>query len=83
MASNKSIEAAWENAKQIREKNSDLYRKDSYGNQIFKPSYGKTSEMGWEVDHRHPISKGGTDNTRNLQAVQWEENRKKSDKYPY
>ena len=39
--------------------------------------------MGWEVDHRHPKSKGRTDVSRNLQAVQWEENRSKSDKYPY
>ena len=50
---------------------------------MYKPSYGKQSDMGWEVDHRHPISKGGTDSSRNLQAVQWEENRKKSDTYPY
>lgn len=39
--------------------------------------------MGWEVDHKHPVAKGGSDNPRNLQAVQWEENRTKSDKYPY
>ena len=39
--------------------------------------------MGWEVDHRHPISKGGTDSPKNLQAVQWKENRQKSDTYPY
>ena len=39
--------------------------------------------MGWEVDHRHPVSKGGTDSTKNQQAVQWKENRIKSDKYPY
>ena len=39
--------------------------------------------MGWEIDHRHPKSKGGTDCPRNLQAVQWKENRTKSDKYPY
>ena len=43
----------------------------------------KMSDMGWEVDHRHPVSKGGTDSSRNLQAVQWEENRSKSNKYPY
>ena len=50
---------------------------------IYKPSYGKQSEMGWELDHKFPKSKGGTDSSRNLQAVQWEENRKKSDTYPY
>ena len=50
---------------------------------MYRSSYGKQSDMGWEVDHRHPVSKGGTDSSRNLQAVQWEENRSKSNKYPY
>ena len=76
-------EVAWENAHKIRGKNSELYRKDDYGNVIYKPSYGKQSDMGWEIDHKHPKSKGGTDSSRNLQAVQWEENRKKSDTYPF
>ena len=39
--------------------------------------------MGWEIDHKHPLSKGGTDTSRNIHAVQWEENRTKSNKYPY
>lgn len=69
--------------KKVRGKNPNLYRKDDYGNLIYKPSYGKQSDMGWEVDHRHPKAKGGTEVPRNLQAVQWEENRRKSDKYPY
>lgn len=76
-------EKAWENAKIIKGKNPDVYRQDNYGNTIFKASYGKKSDMGWEIDHKHPKADGGTDNPRNLQAVQWAENRKKSDKYPY
>lgn len=83
MASKKDIENAWNNANIIRGKNPDVYRKDKYGNEIYKSSYGKTSNMGWKIDHKHPIAKGGTNSPRNLQAVQWEENRKKSDKYPY
>ena len=79
---NNKIEKAWENAHKIRCRHPDVYRKD-YGNIIYKSSYGKQSEMGWEIDHKHPKSKGGTDSSRNLQAVQWEENRSKSDKYPY
>ena len=50
---------------------------------MYKSSYGRQSDMGWEIDHKHPISKGGTDNSNNLHAVQWKENRQKSDKYPY
>ena len=83
MATNKQIEDACHNAHKITAKNPDVYRKDDYGNIMYKSSYGKQSEMGWEVDHRHPKSKGGTESPRNLQAVQWEENRLKSDKYPY
>ena len=80
---NKKVEEAWNNAHKIRGINREVYRRDDYGNTIFKSSYGKQSDMGWEVDHRHPVSKGGTDSPKNLQAVQWKENRIKSDKYPY
>ena len=83
MATNKQIEEAWNNAHKMRGKNPDVYRKDDYGNIMYRSSYGKQSDMGWEVDHRHPVSKGGTDSSRNLRAVQWEENRSKSNKYPY
>ena len=83
MASEKQKQAAWEHAKPISGKNPNLYRKDAYGNVIYKPSYGIQSNMGWEVDHKRPVSKGGSDSERNLQAVQWEENRVKGDKYPY
>lgn len=76
-------ERVWEKAKVIRGENSDLYRLDPAGNTIYKPSYGKNSPMGWEIDHKNPVSKGGTDNLRNLQPLQTEENRKKSDQYPW
>ena len=83
MATKKQKEAAWDNASKVRGKNPDLYRKDSSGNKIYKSSYGKKSDMGWEVDHKNPKSKGGSESTKNVQALHWEENRHKSDKYPY
>ena len=49
---NKKVEEAWNNAHKIRGKNPEVYRRDDYGNTIFKSSYGKQSDMGWEVDHR-------------------------------
>ena len=80
MASKKDIEATWDKAKPIRGKNPDTWRKDGEGNKIRKGSYGTTGEYGWEVDHIKPKAKGGSDSTQNLQALQWEANREKSDK---
>lgn len=73
----------FEKGKTIKGKNPDTWRKDSCGNIIRNGSYGTKGRYGWEIDHKHPKSKGGSDNLRNLQPLQTEENRKKSDKYPY
>jgi len=48
---------------------------------MYKSSYGKTSEMGWSVDHSKPQAKGGTDHLNNLQPMNSIANSKKSDKY--
>lgn len=74
---------AWNNANELRGYNPDVWRKDAYGNKIKYGSYGTQGDYGWEIDHKHPISKGGTNSSRNLQALYWEENRQKSNKYPY
>ena len=71
----------WDKARKVRGKNPNLYRRDSKGNEIYKPSYGKNSEKGWEIDHIKPRSKGGSDNIRNLQALQTQANRRKGNKY--
>ena len=60
-----------------------LYRKDKFGNEIHRYDYGKQTTYGWEVDHSKPQSIGGTGHLNNLQPLQWEENRSKSDNYPY
>lgn len=77
------IEWVWERANPVRGKNPNLYRRDEEGNVIYKPAFGSEGKMGWEVDHRHPVSKGGTDHRRNLRALQTKANRKKGDRYPY
>ncbi|MCV6599297.1 MAG: HNH endonuclease [Alphaproteobacteria bacterium] len=74
------IDNIWDKGKPIRGKNPDVWRRDSNGNKIRKPSYGTLGEYGWEVDHKHPKSKGGSNNIRNLQPLHWEANREKSDK---
>jgi 5-methylcytosine-specific restriction endonuclease McrA len=39
--------------------------------------------MGWEIDHVKPVSKGGTDDIKNLQALNSWANAKKGDTYPW
>jgi len=77
------VQEVWEHGKKIPGKDPDLFRRDEAGNVIYGPSYGKDSDMGWEVDHKKPIDKGGTDNLRNLQPLQSDENKEKSNKYPW
>ena len=80
MASKKQIQQTWEKAKTIRGRNPEAWRKDDLGHKIRMGSYGTQGEFGWEIDHKNPRSKGGSDNPRNLQALHWEANRKKGDK---
>lgn len=71
-------ERVWNKAKEIRGKDSKLYRQDSYGNTMYYPSYGKKSPMGWEMDHITPKSKEGSNAVINLQAMNRSVNRQKS-----
>jgi len=81
MVKKEDIEWAWDQAEPIRGKNPNLYRRDEEGHQIYKPAYGTAGEQGWEVDHRKPVAKGGTDHRRNLRALQTQVNRDKGDTY--
>lgn len=81
MPSQKLIDKVWEKGKEIRGKDTDAWRRDAEGNKIRKGSYGTQGEFGWEIDHKKPVEKGGSDDLRNLRPLHWEENRKKSDKY--
>lgn len=83
MPSKEQIDKVWNKAKPIRGKNPVVWRCDPYGNVIRQPSFRTEGEYGWEIDHKKPKEKGGTDDPRNLQPLHWEENRKKSDQYPY
>lgn len=61
------------------------YAKDKAGAWIVKDKYGDTTPLGygWEIDHKVPESHGGSDSDINLRPLQWENNRSKSDNYPY
>ena len=74
------IESVWAKAHEIR----GQLAYDVYGNQIKHDDYGNVrSQYGWEIDHKHPVARKGTDTLRNLQPLQWQENRAKGDTYPY
>lgn len=81
--SQEEIDAVWEKGKPIKGKNPELYREDAFGNEIYKPSYGKEGEKSWEIDHKRPPNKGGSESLRNKQPLQTAANKEKSDKYPF
>ena len=69
----------WARAAKVRGKDPRKYRNDPYGNQIYWGSYGKSSPMGWEIDHVRPKSHGGSDRLSNLQALKTRKNRSLGD----
>jgi hypothetical protein len=59
-------------AKKIPGKDPDKVRKDPYNNNtIYRKDYGKNTLHGWQKDHINP---DGSDNIRNLQALQSSKN---------
>ena len=81
--------AVWAKGKEIVDKDGKhwdpkVWRWDICGMSMKYSEHGNTnSKHGWEIDHIKPIAKGGTDALSNLQPLQWENNRKKGDIYPW
>lgn len=81
--SEETVQAVWEKGQIVPNNDKNIFRKDQCGAWIQRNQYGNIdSQYGWEIDHKKPKSKGGSDHLSNLQPLQWENNRYKSDNYP-
>ncbi len=74
----------WQKGVIIEGYNANVWRRDIYGFAMKFEEHGNTnSQYGWEIDHIKPKAKGGETTWDNLQPLQWENNRKKGDNYPW
>ncbi|MBS1705481.1 MAG: HNH endonuclease [Armatimonadetes bacterium] len=74
-----TIQQVWNKAATISGYDPAVIRKDCCGATIRRSSYGLTIKEGWEIDHINPVSNQGSDDLFNLQPLQWQNNRQKSD----
>jgi hypothetical protein len=79
-----TVRAVWMKSKRIPDFSHTEWATDICGDRIRLSYYGNVpSQYAWEVDHIVPVGQGGTDALDNLQPLQWENNRKKGNLYPW
>lgn len=75
------IMSVWDKWCIIPWQDSMLVRMDRFWSIIKLQEYGNTSSVYWrEIDHIIPVDRWWTDHLNNLEPLQWENNRKKSNK---
>jgi len=67
--------SVWKKGEKIRGLDSNIWRKDIFGNKINFNEHGKTTQYGWDIDHYIPKAKGGSNDIDNLFAVHYIQNR--------
>lgn len=74
------IDAVWNKAVAVTGVDPRIKRKDKCGAWIARSAYGDhDSDFGWDIDHIHPVAKGGGDQLLNLQPLHWKNNVSKGD----
>ncbi len=76
------INQVWQKGIVVDGYSADKFRQDNCGAWIQRDKYGTEENLGWEIDHVYPASKGGTDDLTNLRPMHWKNNRSKADNYP-
>ena len=76
-------QTVWQKGQPVQGYDSVQYRKDTCGAWMEYKEHGNVnSARGWEIDHVKPKAANGGDELANLQPLNWENNRFKSDNYP-
>ena len=75
------IKNVWEMGRIIPDFSANTYRWDICGQVMQFDQHGnRSSDSGWEIDHKNPVENGGLDDYTNLQPLNWKNNLAKSDK---
>lgn len=76
--------AVWAKGTPISGFDSRIWRHDKCGIVMNYADHGNTnSKFGWEIDHIFPSASGGQTVLGNLQPLNWLNNRRKGNQYPW
>lgn len=79
---NEAVKKVWDRLPIDPEFPDGKTKRDRYGTLIKFEDHGRRRKpTGWEIDHKHPASKGGSDRYSNLEPLHWANNVRKSNKY--